>query len=61
MYSYAESFRQELLHFHDCVTSGRSPLTSGADAVRDIALSQAVITAHRNRAPVLRPTDVSRG
>jgi len=61
VYSYAESFRQELLHFHDCVTSGRSPLTSGADAVRDIALSQAVITAHRNRAPVLRPTDLSRG
>ena len=61
VYSYAESFRQELLHFHDCVTSGRSPLTSGADATRDIALSQAVITAHRNRAPVLRPTDLSRG
>ncbi len=56
--SYAESFRQELLHFHDCVTTGRTPLTSGADAVRDIALCQAVIAAHRSRAPQDMPTAV---
>ncbi len=56
--SYAESFRQELLHFHDCVTTGRTPVTSGADAVRDIALCQAVIAAHRSRAPQDMPTAV---
>jgi predicted dehydrogenase len=54
--SYAESFRQELLHFHDCVTAGRAPLTSGADALRDIALCQAVVAAHRSRMPIDIPT-----
>ena len=49
--SYAESFKQELLHFHDCVTAGRAPVTSGADALRDIALCQAVVDVHRDRSP----------
>jgi predicted dehydrogenase len=56
--SYAESFRQELLHFHECVTTGRPPLTSGADAIRDIALCQAVVAAHRDRRPRDLPTAV---
>jgi hypothetical protein len=33
-------------------------VTSGADAVRDIALCQAVIAAHRSRAPQDMPTAV---
>ncbi len=56
--SYAESFKQELLHFHDCVTTRRAPVTSGTDALRDIALCQAVIAAHRNRAPLDAPTAI---
>jgi predicted dehydrogenase len=56
--SYAESFKQELLHFHDCVTSGCTPVTSGADALRDIALCQAVVAVHRNRVPLDTPTAV---
>jgi predicted dehydrogenase len=56
--SFAESFRQELRHFHECVTTGRAPMTSGADALRDIALCQAVVTAHRSRRPVDMPTAV---
>jgi len=56
--SYAESFRQELLHFHECVTTGRVPVTSGADALRDIALCQAVVAAHRSRLGHDMPTAV---
>ncbi len=56
--SYAESFRQELLHFHDCVTTGNAPVTSGADALRDIALCQAVVASHRSRLPHDTPTAV---
>ncbi|HME24940.1 MAG TPA: Gfo/Idh/MocA family oxidoreductase [Acetobacteraceae bacterium] len=56
--SYAESFKQELLHFHDCVTTGRVPVTSGADALRDIALCQAVVASHRSRLPRDMPTAV---
>ena len=54
--SYAESFREELVHFHDCVCTGSEPATSGTDALRDVALCQAVVAAHRDRLPRDRPT-----
>ncbi len=54
--SYSESFKEELLHFHDCVTKGLAPRTSGADSLRDIALCQSIITAYLTRKPVARPT-----
>lgn len=57
--SYSESFKEELLHFHDCVTKGLSPRTSGPDALRDIALCQSIIKAHLTRQPVARPTDMA--
>ena len=56
--SYAESFRQELQHFHECVVSGRAPVTSAEDALRDIALCQAVVASHRSRLPRDLPTAV---
>jgi predicted dehydrogenase len=57
--SYAESFKEELIHFHDCVTQGRTPVTSGEDALRDIALCQAVVDAHLSRHAQEKPTDVA--
>lgn len=57
--SYAESFKEELVHFHDCVTGGRPPLTSGEDALGDIALCEAVVHAHLARRPQERPTDAA--
>jgi predicted dehydrogenase len=57
--SYAESFKEELIHFHDCVTSGRPPLTSGEDALRDIALCEAIVDAHLARRPRQKPTDAA--
>jgi predicted dehydrogenase len=56
--SYDESFRQELLHFHECVTSKKTPITSAEDALRDIALCQSVIDVHRRRTSRLHPTDI---
>jgi predicted dehydrogenase len=47
--SYRESFKEELIHFHDCVTSGREPVTSGRDALHDIALCEAIVGVHRSR------------
>ncbi|MDB5058953.1 MAG: Myo-inositol-2-dehydrogenase [Chloroflexi bacterium] len=35
--SFEEAFKQELLHFHECVTTGRHPLTDGAEGKLDIA------------------------
>jgi predicted dehydrogenase len=55
--SYAESFKEELIHFHDCVTAGRTPLTSGEDALADIALCESVVAAHLARMPRQRPSD----
>lgn len=55
--AYDESFRAELVHFHACVTSGRAPITSAADALHDIALCQSVIDVHRRRVPRDRPSE----
>lgn len=57
--SYAESFKEELVHFHDCVVKGEAPRTPGADALRDIALCQSIIRAYLTRKPVARPTDTA--
>jgi predicted dehydrogenase len=55
--SYEESFKRELIHFHDCATTGREPITSGADTMHDIALCDAVIRVHRSRTPRDRPSE----
>src|SRR6266566_8289915 len=49
--SYRESFKEELIHFHDCFTSGREPVTSGRDSLHDIALCEAIVSVHRSRTP----------
>jgi len=43
--SYAEAFKEELIHFHECVTQGRKPLTDAYDARRDIEILQQVVAA----------------
>jgi predicted dehydrogenase len=59
--SYEESFRQELIHFHNCVVTGKTPTTSATDALRDVSLCQSVIDVHRRRAARSRPTDIAAG
>jgi predicted dehydrogenase len=44
--SYESAFKRELLEFYDCVTGNRAPRTTAEDAVRDVALCQAIIRAH---------------
>jgi len=55
--SYEESFKQELVHFHECATTGRTPTTSAADTIHDIALCEAVVQVHRSRTPRDRPSE----
>ncbi len=55
--SYDEGFRQQLIHFHECVMTSKTPITSAEDALRDIALCQSVIDVHRRRLPRPSPTD----
>jgi predicted dehydrogenase len=55
--SYRESFKEELVHFHECVTTGRVPVTSGSDALHDIALCEAVVAVHRSRTSRVRPSE----
>ena len=55
--SFEESFKEELIHFHECATSGREPVTSGRDALHDIALCEAVVAVHRSRSPRERPSE----
>ena len=58
--SFSESFRDELVHFHDCVVTGRTPLTSGIDGLRDVALCQSVVAAHLSGAGVDNPSQISK-
>jgi predicted dehydrogenase len=55
--SYEESFKEELIHFHECATTGAKPVTSGADTLHDIALCEAVIDVHRRRQRRERPSE----
>ena len=54
--SYQESFKEELVHFHECSTSGLEPITSGRDALHDVALCESVVAVHRTRAARDRPS-----
>ena len=54
--SFRESFKEELIHFHECITTGRQPVTSGSDALHDIALCEAVVAVHRSRTPRDHPS-----
>jgi len=53
--SYESAFKRELLEFYDCVTKNRSARTTAEEAVRDVALCQAIIAAH-TAAPAHRAT-----
>ena len=54
--SYESGFKRELIAFHDSVVNGTRPVTSGADAMRDIALCQAIIESYRTGRPIDQPT-----
>ena len=45
--SYAEAFKEELLHFHECIHNDREPLTDGRDGREDIAFLQKIVAAGR--------------
>ncbi len=47
--SYEEAFKRELYHFYDCVTTGATPLTSGAEAREDTRLMIDLIRAGLRR------------
>ena len=53
--SYESAFKRELAAFHDCVTNGTKPVTSGRDGLADVALCQAIIECHRSGRPVHNP------
>ena len=57
--SYESGFKRELIAFHDCVVNGSQPLTSGADALRDVALCQAIIQSHLTGRPIDDPTEIA--
>jgi hypothetical protein len=56
--SHESGFKAELAAFHESVVSGRAPVTSGRDGLRDIALCEAIIECHRRQAPVDEPASI---
>jgi predicted dehydrogenase len=53
--SYEEAFKRELVEFYDCIAADREPRTTAGDAVRDVALCQAMVKAHTIGARVSLP------
>jgi predicted dehydrogenase len=43
--NFAEAFKEELLHFHDCIHKGREPLTNAVEGKDDIAFLQKIVAA----------------
>ena len=54
--SYDSSFKLELVAFHDAIVNGATVPTPGRDAIRDIALCQAIIECARSGRPIDQPT-----
>lgn len=54
--SFEEAFKRELVEFYAAVSEGREPLTSGRDAIRDVALAEAIARAARDRVSISVPT-----
>jgi predicted dehydrogenase len=49
--SYEESFRQELIHFHECIVENKEPLTPAWEAKLDVALAGDMVRAYLARQP----------
>ena len=54
--SYESSFKRELVAFHGAIVDGAPVATPGRDAMRDIALCEAIIECARTGRPVDHPT-----
>ncbi len=54
--SYESSFKRELMAFHSAIVDGAPVATPGRDAMRDIALCEAIIECARTGRPVDHPT-----
>jgi predicted dehydrogenase len=57
--AYDSAFKRELREFHACIVEQREPRTPGTDAIRDIALAQAIVRSHLERRPVDVPTQAA--
>lgn len=57
--SFQAGFKEELVHFHDCITARAQPRTTTADALHDVALCRSILLAHRHRSPVIEPSSYS--
>ena len=58
--AFDEAFKRELREFHACVVEDREPRTPGTDAIRDIALSQSIISFLLGAGIQQQPTEVAR-
>jgi hypothetical protein len=45
--SYHEAFKEELVHFYQCVVEGKSPITNLADSRSDLVLIHEMARAYR--------------
>jgi predicted dehydrogenase len=54
--AHEDSFKRELIEFHECVTTRRAPRTDARDAARDISLCEAFVRVAIDGRPQVAPT-----
>jgi len=52
---FESAFKRELVAFHDSVTRGTQPVTSGRDGLADIKLCESIVECYRTGRPVPHP------
>ena len=57
--SYESAFKLELEAFHRCVVTGEAPVTDAEDAIRDLALCEAIIRFVQNPRPISDPSAIT--
>lgn len=52
MERYMESYRNEMLHFVDCLVAGKQPAVGGTDGYLPVVMGKAALMSHQMRRPV---------
>jgi predicted dehydrogenase len=57
--SYESAFKRELVAFHECVVTGRAPLTDADDALHDLAICQSIIRSFQIKTAIDQPSRIA--
>ena len=56
--SFESAFKNEVVEFHKAITEKKVPITTAEDAMRDIAICQAIIKCFQTKQPIKNPSAI---